>query len=89
MLLLVSYAITPYVLQYDYPPLVIALFWAFSRSTSKAFTVGLALAGFVFSVIFWQQNISWAYWMVVGLVALAVWSVLQLRNYSEGITNSS
>lgn len=89
VLLLVSYAITPYVLQYDYPPLVITLFWAFSRSTSKAFTVGLALAGFVFSVIFWQHNISWAYWMVVGLVALAVWSVVQMRNYSEGITNSS
>ena len=89
LLLLVSYAITPYALQYDYPPLVITLFWALSRCTSKAFTVGLAMVGFVFSVIFWQQNISWAYWMVVGLVALAVWSVVQMKNYSEGITNSS
>ena len=89
VLLLVSYAITPYVLQYDYPPLAITLFWAFSRCTSRAFTVGLVLAGFVFSVIFWQQNISWAYWMVVGLVALAVWSVVQMKYYSEGISNSS
>jgi hypothetical protein len=89
VLLLVSYAITPYVLQYDYPPLVITLFWALARCTSKAFTVGLAIVAFVFSVIFWQQNISWAYWMVVGLVALAVWSIVQRKTYSEGIANNS
>lgn len=79
ILLLVSYALTPYVLQYDYPPLVIPLFWALSRcvSSTKALAVGLALTGFVFSVIFWQRNISWAYWIVIGLIALMIWAILQ------------
>lgn len=75
ILLLLSYSLTPYALQYDYPPLVIALFWVLSLcvSSPKALSVGLALAGFVFSVIFWQQNVSWAYWMVIGLIALTTW----------------
>jgi hypothetical protein len=81
VLLLVSYALTPYVLQYDYPPLVIPLFWSLSRcaSSPKALAVGLTLAGFVFSVIFWQRNISWAYWMVIGMIALTIWAFLQER----------
>jgi hypothetical protein len=79
LLLLVSYALTPYALQYDYPPLVIVLFWALSlcRSSPRALAVGLALGGFVLSVIFWQQNISWAYWMVIGLIALTGWGLYQ------------
>jgi hypothetical protein len=79
VLLLLSYAITPYALQYDYPPLVIALFWALSLcvSSPKALRVGIVLAGFVLSVIFWQQNISWAYWIVVGLIALTFWGLSQ------------
>jgi hypothetical protein len=79
VLLLVSYAITPYALQYDFPPLVIALFWALSRCAASPKTIGtgLILAGFVFSVIFWQQNISWAYWMVIGLLALTIWGLHQ------------
>ena len=94
ILLLLSYAITPYSLQYDFPPLIIVLFWALSRcaSSPKALAVGLLLSGFVLSVIFWQKNISWAYWMVVGLVALVGWAVMQTRNYSaaeSGISNSS
>lgn len=91
VLLLVSYAVTPYVLQYDYPPLVITLLWAFSRciASPKAFAVGLALVGFVFSVIFWQQNISWAYWMVIGLAALVLWSAVKMRNYFAGIASNS
>ena len=94
ILLLLSYVITPYSLQYDFPPLVIVLFWALSRcaSSPKTLAVGLLLSGFVFSVIFWQKNISWAYWMVVGLVALVGWAVMQTRNYSAaepGISNSS
>lgn len=79
VLLLVSYAITPYALQYDYPPLVIVLFWSLSIcvSSPKKLVVGLVLAGFVFSVIFWQQNISWAYWIVIGLIALTIWGCAQ------------
>lgn len=93
-LLLVSYAITPYALQYDYPSLAIPLFWALSRCTTspKALVVGSVLAGFVFSVIFWQQNISWAYWMVVGSIALMLWAFLSRKNYSgspRGISSNS
>jgi hypothetical protein len=79
VLLLVSYALTPYVLKYDYPPPVIPLCWALSRcvSSSKALAIGLALTGFIFSVIFWQRNISWAYWIVIGLIALMIWGFLQ------------
>jgi hypothetical protein len=70
--LLVSFALTPYALQYDYPPLVIPFFWSLRESfaTAAGRRTALVLAGFILSVIFWQQNISWAYWMVVGLVVL-------------------
>ena len=79
ILLLVSYALTPYALQYDFPPLLIAFFWSLSLcvSSHKSFAVGLVLAGFILSVIFWQQNISWAYWIVIGLIALTVWGLRQ------------
>ena len=73
---LASFAVTPYALQYDYPPLVIPFFWnlfAF-KSTGRGRWVALLLAGFVLSVIIWQQNISWAYWMVAGLLALYFWA---------------
>ncbi|HET6823314.1 MAG TPA: glycosyltransferase family 87 protein, partial [Anaerolineales bacterium] len=87
LLLLVSYAITPYALQYDYPPLVIPLFWALSRCTSspKTFTIGFLLAGFIFSVIFWQQNISWAFWMVIGLAVLMIWGWFQKIGVNSNI----
>ena len=85
ILLLVSYALTPYALQYDYPPLAIVLFWALtqSASSSRTLVVGLGIAGFVFGVIFWQQNISWAYWIVVGLIALTIWGYLQKQTLSK------
>ena len=91
VLLLVSYATTPYALQYDFPPLAIALFWSLSLriSSPKALGVGLALAGFVFSVIFWQQNISWAYWMVVGLIALTIWGLLHKYGATQTIKTVS
>jgi hypothetical protein len=92
--LLVSYALTPYAMQYDNPALVIVIFWALSTCSlsPKGLRVGLLLAGFVFSVIFWQQNISWAYWMIVGSVALGVWAVIIEKRYSDapaGISNNS
>ena len=93
ILLLVSYALTPYALQYDYPPLVIVLFWALSLciSAPMVMVVGVALTGFVLSVIFWQQNISWAYWIVIGLIALTIWGLHQqaLRNVANKKTASS
>jgi len=76
--LLVSFALTPYAMQYDNPSLIIVVFWALSicALSPSGMRVGILLAGFVFSVIFWQQNISWAYWMVVGSIALALWALV-------------
>jgi hypothetical protein len=84
--LLVSYALTPYALQYDYPPLVVVLFWALFLCTSspKAMRGSLFLAGFVFSVSIWQQNIAWGYWMVVGLIAMGIWGLFQ-NNANEPV----
>jgi hypothetical protein len=82
--LLISYALTPYAMQYDNPPLVIVVFWALSSCafSTKSMRIGIVLAAFIFSVIFWQQNISWAYWIVVGCVALAAWATISQKNYS-------
>ncbi len=93
--LLISYALTPYAMQYDNPSLVIVVFWALSSCafSSKAMRLGILLAAFTFSVIFWQQNISWAYWIVVGCIALAVWAVFSRKRYSNelvaGISSNS
>jgi hypothetical protein len=92
--LLVSYALTPYAMQYDNPALAIVLFWALSvcARSQAALRGALLLAGFIFSVIFWQQNISWAYWMVLGSVALGAWAVIAGKRYSKepvGISSSS
>ncbi len=75
--LLASYALTPYAMQYDNPALVIVVFWALwlCSSSPQRMRVGILLAGFIFSVIFWQRNISWAYWIVVGSMALAAWAM--------------
>lgn len=77
--LVIAYALTPYALQYDYPPLIIAFFWALSVSNKSALTkrIGLILAVFILSVSIWQQNIAWGYWMVVGLIFLVFWAIQQ------------
>ena len=87
--LLVSYVLTPYALQYDYPPLVVVLVWALSlcNSSPRARRGGLYLTGFVLSVSIWQQNIAWGYWIVVGLVALTIWSLYQSKNNPDASTN--
>ncbi len=79
VLLLISFALTPYALQYDYPPLVIVTFWALSLSRTSPLGLGVAflLAGLIFSVIFWQENIAWGFWMVVGLIVMAIWGLYQ------------
>jgi hypothetical protein len=77
--LLVSYLLTPYALQYDYPPLVIVLFWARSlcNSSKIARLVGNLLIGFIFSVSIWQRNIAWGFWIVVGSIAIYIWGLYQ------------
>jgi hypothetical protein len=76
--LLVSYGLTPYALQYDYPPLIIVLFWVSSLKLESAahMATSALLVIFIFSVNIWQQDISWGYWIVVGLLALTTWVFL-------------
>lgn len=74
--LLVSYAITPYALQYDYPPLVVALIWIMALSSQLVLPdrlIGGAVLLFIGSVLFWERPISDGYWIVIGLIALALW----------------
>lgn len=82
--LLVSFAITPYALQYDYPPLTIVLFWAMalsSRSGSKVIPAVVLL--FVTSVLVWERPISDGYWIVIGLAGLSFWVVRRLKDTSS------
>ena len=83
--LLISYAVTPYALQYDYAPLVFVLFWALSLCTMSlhARRGGIMLAIFVFSVSIWQQNIAWGYWIIIGLAALTIWGFYHSFLYKE------
>lgn len=86
VLLLVSLALTPYALQYDYPPLAIVLFWALSlcASSPRALIVVLILAGIIFSLIFWQENIAWGYWIIIDLIIMSIWGLYQRK---EQISN--
>lgn len=81
---LVSFSFTPYALQYDFPVLIVPLFWGLQISLRQRQTRWLALVAalFVFSVLFWQQNISWAYWIVVGVMCLnvAAYRAMKLQN---------
>jgi len=72
--LLASFAITPYALQYDFPPLVFVLFWALAASrNAKGKLVPILILVFLASVLIWERPISDGYWIVVGLVVLTVW----------------
>ncbi|HEX5837668.1 MAG TPA: glycosyltransferase family 87 protein [Anaerolineales bacterium] len=81
--LLVSFAVTPYALQYDYPPLTIVLYWAMafsSRAGSKLIAALVIL--FLTSVLVWEHPISDGYWIVIGLAGLSLWVVRGLRDTS-------
>ncbi|MEO8355890.1 MAG: glycosyltransferase family 87 protein [Chloroflexota bacterium] len=72
--LLVSFGITPYALQYDFPPLTIVLFWALSLSGySRSKLIPNLLILFITSVLIWERPISDGYWIVIGLSILTVW----------------
>jgi hypothetical protein len=72
--LLTSYAITPYALQYDFPPLVLVLLWALAESRKvKAKIVPVLIVIFLSSVLIWERPISDGYWIVIGLIVLTVW----------------
>jgi len=70
---LISCAVTPYALQYDYPPLVITLLWALSLF--KGQWIKSALTGFILYASMWAPSIASRYWMIVGLVALSAYAL--------------
>jgi len=74
--LLVGFAITPYALQYDYPPLTLVLFWATALYPRSMWTITgrAAITFFIASVLFWERPISDGYWIVIGLIGLVIWS---------------
>jgi hypothetical protein len=74
--LLVSFAVTPYALQYDFPLLTLPLFWATALliRSKRAMWVGCALCASMGSVLVWERPISDGYWIVIGLIALTLWS---------------
>ena len=75
MSLLVTFAITPYALQYDYPPLTIVLFWTVALSNyAKSKTIPSVIVLFIASVLFWERPISDGFWIVIGLYALLIWN---------------
>jgi hypothetical protein len=82
--LLVSFAVTPYALQYDFPLLTLPLFWAtalFTRSR-QAFWGGAILCVFIASILIWERPISDGYWIVIGLVVLTIWSWIHTTSQS-------
>lgn len=76
--LLTGFAITPYALQYDYPSLTLVFFlaialWQFRRQRWMA-KAGAVIVLLIASVPIWEGPISDGYWMVLGLIGLALWS---------------
>lgn len=72
--LLVSFAITPYALQYDFPPLTIALFAALAMGRQvRPKWIPAFVVVFITSVLFWERPISDGYWIVIGLCVLTIW----------------
>ena len=66
--LLVSLAITPYALQYDYPPLTVCLFAglaAFNKEGPKLVPIFISL--FIASILFWERLGSDGYWIVISI----------------------
>lgn len=80
--ILVSFAVTPYALQYDYPLLTLPLFWSTSLyvRSKKALWGGLVISALTASVLFWERPISDGYWIVIGLIGLTFWSWGQTKS---------
>ena len=78
--LLITFAITPYALQYDYPPLAIVLFWAAALSNyARSNKISLLIILFIASVLIWERPISDGFWIVIGLWGLVIWSWKMIR----------
>lgn len=82
--LLVSFAITPYALQYDFPPLAIVMSAALAGSDPlRSKWIPGCLLAFIASVLLWEHPISDGYWIVIGLCLLTVWSFQARRMVSS------
>jgi hypothetical protein len=67
--------LTPYALQYDYPPLALALFWIYDawspmRLPGRWIVVAVLLG--VFSVPFWERPVYDGYWIALGIAGLLI-----------------
>jgi|GEM_PF-921022 len=87
--LLVGYALTPYALQYDYPPLVFVLLWALAVCFSSVNKVrrwaAILITAFILSVPLWERPISDAYVIVIALIGLVLfsWKSAQLQDLPQ------
>ena len=86
--ILINFAITPYALQYDFPPLTIVLLWALALipfGRRKWFqAISLIIVIFIASVIFWERPISDGYWIIIGLIILTLLSRLNVKSQIPG-----
>ena len=74
--LLVNFAVTPYALQYDFPPMTIALFWGMSLAVrAGSVKIPALLVAMIASVLLWEEPISDGYWIVIGLCLLVFWTL--------------
>lgn len=78
--LLVNFAVTPYALQYDFPPMTIALFWGMALAVrAGSLKIPALLLAMTASVLFWERPISDGYWIVIGLCLLVFWALKRNR----------
>ena len=81
--IIVTFAITPYAVQYDYPLLTLPIFWSLAEiSQKRGFRiVGYSICVFIASVVIWEHPISDGYWMVIGVIVLVVFGwITALKN---------
>lgn len=79
--LLVNFAVTPYALQYDFPPMTIALFWGMALAVrAGSLKIPALLLAMTASVLFWEKPISDGYWIVIGLCLLVLWALKRNRS---------
>jgi hypothetical protein len=85
--LLITYVVTPYALQYDFPPLVIVLFWALAGLSSSMRLISIVIVAFAASVLIWEHPISDGYWIVIALSVLTflAWKSSTKINFAQSL----
>jgi hypothetical protein len=51
--------------------------------------VALMLLGIILSIIFWQENIAWGYWMVIDLIIMAILGLYQKTKFDQQSSSTS